>query len=408
MITVFRNCQLLRDHAIVEDDLWVRDGKILNPQDILMREHRNFDREIDCRGRLLAPGLIDLQINGAFGVDFTNDIVDEKTAKGHLLTVSKGLVKQGVTSYCPTLVTSAPEVYDRILPWMEPRAGSRESGAEVLGAHVEGPFMSKLKKGAHNEDFIQTLDQGEDDIKNTYRHLDNICIVTLAPELDGANDYRATRYCTSRGIVVSLGHSMATLSEGEQAVVAGGARLITHLFNAMAAFHHRDDPGLIGLLTSNRLDGNPCFYGIIADGIHTHPAALRIAYRTNFASLCLVTDAICAMGLNDGTYRLGSKTIEVRGERATIAGTETLCGAITTLWKSVQKLMKGARCSLVEGLEAASLHPAQAIGIQDRKGTLDFGSDADFVMIDRADMRIESTWIAGNQVYDSAEEVANT
>ena len=157
---------------------------------------------------------------------------------------------------------------------------------------------------------------------------------------------------------MSVGHSMATLSQGENAVRAG-ARLITHLFNAMASFHHRD-PGLVGLLTSKMLgEGNEVFYGIIADNIHTHPAALRIAYRTNFPQMCLVTDATCAMGLEDGVYRLGEQAIQVKGETAVIVGTETLAGAIASLWTGIKKLVKGARCSLVEAIEAASLHPAK-------------------------------------------------
>ena len=192
---------------------------------------------------------------------------------------------------------------------------------------------------------------------------------------------------------------MATLSQGERAV-RNGARLITHLFNAMAAFHHRD-PGLMGLLTSTKLENHPVYYGIIADGIHTHPAALRVAYRTNFPSLCLVTDAITALGFKDGTYNLGELAIEVKGARAVLAGTDTLCGAIADMMLSVRKLMKGARCTLVEALEAASLHPAQALKIERKKGTLNIGTDADFIMLDSVRVQLVSTWIAGNMVYSN-------
>ncbi len=164
--------------------------------------------------------------------------------------------------------------------------------------------------------------------------------------------------CSRRGICVSVGHSSATLTEGECAV-NHGATLITHLFNAMTSFHHRD-PGLLGLLTSRKLDpGRRVFYGLIADGAHTHPAAVRIAYRTNFPAMCLVTDAVTGLGLEDGKYTLGEQPIEVRQEKAFVAGTNTLCGAVVSLFGAVKKAIKYSQCSLVEALEAASLHPAQ-------------------------------------------------
>lgn len=305
----------------------------------------------------------------------------------------------GVTSYCPTLVTSPPEVYAAILPWLYPRRGG-QAGAEIIGAHVEGPFISKRKKGAHKPEFIRDMAAGLRDVQEVYgQGLSNVKIITLAPELDPEGD--VVQKCAQRGITISLGHSEATLSQGEIAV-QNGARLITHLFNAMTSFHHRD-PGLLGLLTSKKLQGHPLFYGIIADGIHTHPAALRVAYRTNYPALCLVTDAITALGFSDGIYNLGEATIRVTGERAVIDGTDTLCGAITSLFKAVQKLIKGARCTLEEALEAASFHPAQALGIEHSKGTLDYGSDADFIILDTSEMKLLSTWIAGECVYSCAE-----
>jgi len=225
----------------------------------------------------------------------------------------------------------------------------------------------------------------------------NIAIVTMAPELEGAQ--AVVKELTGRGVAVSVGHTTAPLAVGEEAV-RSGATLITHLFNAMTTFHHRD-PGLTGLLTSEKLDGKRVWYGIIADGIHTHPAALRIAYKTNFESLVLVTDAIVPMGLQDGRYQFGQVNIEVKGMEAYVADTNTLCGSIVTMNKSIQKFRKSSRCTSVEAIEAATLHPAQALGIENKKGCLEFGCDADLVMLRPDDLEVLSTWINGQCVYDS-------
>lgn len=199
------------------------------------------------------------------------------------------------------------------------------------------------------------------------------------------------------GITVSLGHSNSSLLQGERGF-AYGASFITHLFNAMLPFHHRD-PGLVGLLTSKKLpESKTVFYGIIADGIHTHPAALRIAFSSNPKGLVLVTDAMSAMGLKTGTYCIGESVVEVSDKRAVIAGTDTLSGSIATMDYCIRFLKKSTDCSLVEALECVTLHPAQVLGITNFKGTLDFETDADFVLLDE-NLHVQSTYINGRCVW---------
>lgn len=170
-------------------------------------------------------------------------------------------------------------------------------------------------------------------LRRTYGSLDRIKIITLAPEK--VPDAGVIRELVNAGITVSLGHSMASLSDGERAV-RHGATLITHLFNAMLPFHHRD-PGLVGLLASDAIpQGQTVYFGIIADGVHTHPAALRIAYRTHSQGLILVTDAISALGLQDGVHHIGQLPLEVKQGKAFIAGTETLCGSIAPMDECVR------------------------------------------------------------------------
>ncbi|KAL6268116.1 hypothetical protein P5V15_001207 [Pogonomyrmex californicus] len=328
----FYNCKILRDSKIQIEDLWVRNGMIMNPEKIFYDEKIKPDIRIDCDGALISPGYIDLQINGGFGIDFSYNVdnVEEGITK-----VAKGLLKHGVTSFCPTLVTSPTQVYHKILPKIKKRNGGSH-GAGILGVHIEGPFISPNKKGAHPEHYIRKFEQGFKSVIDMYGDLDNVCMFTLAPEIPNA--ISVIEELCKKNIKVSLGHSIANLSEGEKAV-KHGASFITHLFNAMLPFHHRD-PGLVGLLTSDQIpSGKTVHFGIISDGIHTHPAALRIAHRTH---------------------------------------------------------PKG--CTTVEALEAATLHPARTLGIDSHKGVLNFGADADFILLDEK-LELLSTWISGECVY---------
>ncbi|XP_017885278.2 N-acetylglucosamine-6-phosphate deacetylase-like, partial [Ceratina calcarata] len=237
--------------------------------------------------------------------------------------------------------------------------------------------------------------QGFQSLIDTYKSLENVCLVTLAPEL--ANAQSVISELCQRNIKVSLGHSIANLQEGEEAVKSG-ASFITHLFNAMLPFHHRD-PGLVGLLTSDQIPPERIVhYGIIADGIHTHPAALRIAHRTHPEGLVLVTDALSALGLEEGVHQLGQLRIEMRMGRAYIAGTDTLCGSTAEMSKCVRHFKEVTGCSIVKALEAATLHPARTLSIEKTKGVLNFGADADLVMLNK-NLELLSTWISGECVY---------
>ncbi|KAG8506379.1 TBC1 domain family member 24, partial [Galemys pyrenaicus] len=395
------------------EDLWVRGGRILDPEKLFFEERRVADERRDCGGCILAPGFIDVQINGGFGVDFSQ--ATEDVASGVDL-VAQRLLAHGVTSFCPTLVTSPPEVYHKI-----PVKSGGPHGAGVLGVHLEGPFISREKRGAHPEAHLRSFENDAfHDVLATYGPLDNVRIVTLAPEL--GRSHEVIQALTAQGVCVSLGegpcrwlaglpggpgtescpcagHSVADLRAAEDAVQSG-ATFITHLFNAMLPFHHRD-PGIVGLLTSDRLPpGRHIFYGMIADGIHTNPAALRIAHRAHPQGLVLVTDAVPALGLGNGRHTLGQQEVEVDGLSAYVAGTRTLSGSIAPMDVCVRHFREATGCSAESALEAASLHPAQLLGLEKRKGTLDFGADADFVVLDDA-LHVQATYISGELVWQA-------
>ncbi|KAF9978633.1 hypothetical protein BGZ73_001285 [Actinomortierella ambigua] len=336
-VTKITNCKILRDHKIVEQDaIWIQAGKIIDPHKFFWYQKRLPDVVLDAKGLLVVPGFIEAQINGAFGVDFSVPS-DDATYEKDLLKVNRGLLKYGTTSYCPTIVSSSAQVYHKVLTHLKPRAGSATSGATVLGAHVEGPFINEARIGAHELKVLQnSAKRGYEDFKNVYglegatpedqaeltkKSQNSVKIITCAPELEGIMD--SIPDLVKAGITVSVGHSMANTAQAEKAV-ENGATFITHLFNAMPQFHHRD-PGVIGLLGS-RPDLPRPYYGLICDGIHVHPNSVKIAYDSHPEGVILVTDAMSAMGLAPGNYQLGNMSVTKEEDRVYIEGTDTLAG----------------------------------------------------------------------------------
>ncbi|KAI9018772.1 hypothetical protein CLU79DRAFT_760326 [Phycomyces nitens] len=311
----------------------------------------------------------------------------------------------------------------QVLPLLNRRNGSATGGATILGAHIEGPFISVEKKGAHKQSVFRDAKEGIAAFDSAYgsellKGNEAVAIMTVAPEIEGVSD--AIPDIVQRGIIVAIGHSACRIAEAEQAVT-NGATSITHLFNAMQAFHHRD-PGLIGVLGAADLPlpttskghpkpslTSPCrnspdprpFFGLICDGVHVHPNSIRIAYYSHPSGAVLVTDALSAMGLPEGEYTLGGSELQVdKNGAAYIKGTSTLAGSTVTIDECVRNFQKFTNCTAVEAIEAATLHPAQLLGIEHQKGTLNVGGDADFVFLDDStgELRVEKVFVAGDEV----------
>ncbi|CAG8574920.1 5577_t:CDS:2 [Scutellospora calospora] len=391
------NARLIRDHQIISDDvLYLYNGKIIDPQTYFFTFGDSPDIVVDAKGLLVAPGYIDVQINGAFGVDFSQWQSEEKMREG-LDKVAKGLLKYGCTSFIPTIISSGIEIYQKVLPFLKPRKGNKNIGAEILGAHVEGPFIMPSKRGAHEESHLRVASGGFSDFVKVYNLNEGkdqiVKIVTIAPEVEGVLD-SVEDLVHNAGITVSLGHSSATVAQAELAVEKG-ARFITHLFNAMQQFHHRD-PGIIGLLGTTRIP-RP-YYGIICDGIHVHPNSIKIAYDSHPSGAVLITDAMAAMGLSPGDYTLGDIPVrKIDDERVEVIEDGRLAGSVITIDACVRNFRKFTGCSIIEAVEAATLHPAELLGIQTIKGTLNVGADADLVFLDD-DLRVMRCFIAGEEI----------
>jgi N-acetylglucosamine-6-phosphate deacetylase len=316
-------------------------------------------------GPFVVPGFIDVHVHGWGGHDATGDAAA-------LSGMARALLRRGVTSFLPTAPTLAsdelPRFAARVRAWM-PDAPA--DGAEPLGFNLEGPFLAPARKGAHDPALLRTPEGLGDAAIGVL--LDGLRIMTIAPELPGALALIAR--LAALGIAPSIGHSAATLEEACAGYRAGG-RTTTHLFNAMTGVDHRS-PGLaVAALTDDS-----AYVELIADGFHVHPTLWPIITRTKPADrLLLVSDALPLAGMGDGHTRVGGLDVEVRGGRATLAGTDTLAGSTIALDTAVRNLVREG-LPLPRAVAAASSNPAALLG-QDDRGRIEVGRLAHLVMLD--------------------------
>lgn len=299
-------------------------------------------RPVDGHGWLVSPGLVDLQINGAYGHDFTQD-------PGSISRVAERLTETGVVTFLPTIITSPIQEYPAKLRAVSAAIGD-ERGSRVLGAHLEGPFLNPEKRGAHDP---MLFCPGDLSALAYYAPLEAVRLVTLAPEMPAG--LAAAKWLSQRGVLVSAGHSAATSDQALEAIEAG-IGYVTHLFNSMPALHHRQ-PGLTGLaLTSPYLR---C--GLIADGVHVHPLMVRLAWQCRGAKgITLVTDSMAAMGMPEGTYPIGEQTVIVNNQNARLKD-GTLAGSILCMDQAVRNMVAFSGCSPAEALRAASTTPLEVL-----------------------------------------------
>lgn len=342
---------------------------------------RPLDAQVlDAMGLLAAPGFLDLQLNGAFGCDFTAD-------PDAIWAVAAALPRYGVTAFLPTIITSPSEQLARAQAVLAAGPPDGWRGAAPLGLHVEGPFLNPAKKGAHNPAYLRlpSLDAVAD-----WRPETGVRLVTLAPELPEA--LPVVEALDRRGVLVSAGHSAATY---EQAVAGfeAGIRYGTHLFNAMLPLLHRD-PGLpAALLTDGRVT-----VGLIADGVHVHPAMVKLAWQAlGPARLNLVTDAMAALGMPPGQHRLGDFTVSVEGDVCRLAD-GTLAGSVLSLDQALRNLIAYAGCPLEDALQTVTTTPAHALGLAHQRGRLAPGYAADLVLLTPA-LQVRGAVVAGELVY---------
>jgi N-acetylglucosamine-6-phosphate deacetylase len=335
----------------------------------------------DAQGRKLLPGFIDIHVHGAMGHESM-----DASPEG-LISMAKFYAQHGVTSFLPT-TWAAP--FDRLLPVFDTIRsvmGMSYAGAQILGAHVEGPFIHPAKAGAQNPNAIYPPSRT---LIDQLIAQEIVKLVTLAPEIP--ENQQIIPLLWSHGVAVSAGHTTATYEDMEKAVELG-VTSVTHTFNAMPPLHHRE-PGAVG--AALLLDALCC--EVIADNIHLHPAILNMVARLKTADkMILVTDAIRGTGLPDGEYPIDERTLTIKNGEARLPN-GSLAGSTLTMERAFHNMLAATNWSIDELLPAATLTPARLIGVQDRKGSIEIGKDADLIIIDD-DINIVNTFVKGNLVH---------
>jgi N-acetylglucosamine-6-phosphate deacetylase len=338
-------------------------------------------RQIDATGLLLVPGLIELQINGAFGQDITS--VPES-----IWEVAQGLPRFGVTCFLPTIVTSPLERIARAQAALLAGPPPGFHGATPLGLHVEGPFLNPERKGAHREEYLRQPDPAE---LYNFSPKTGIRMITLAPELPGALELIAE--LDRQGVVVSAGHSMATLTQAREAFAAG-VSYATHLFNAMPPLH-QFDPGLVGAV----LDDPGLRFGLIADGIHVHPTLVNLVWKlAGPGRMTLVSDAMAALGHGPGHYPLGEHQKVIVDETSARLPNGVLAGSILSHPAALRNLMAFTGCTFEEALACLTTTPASLLGMDAEIGQIANGYRADFALL-TSGLDVVQTFVNGRPIY---------
>ena len=343
-------------------------------------------RRIDMDGGMLAPGFVDLQVNGGGGV-MLNDHPDLDSIE----TICRAHAPFGTTALLPTLITDTPEITAAAVAAGTEAARRKLPG--FLGLHLEGPHLSLARKGAHDPKLIWSMTDTDQAALIAARAKIPVLLTTLAPESVDAARVAALKQA---GVVISLGHTDTSYATAS-AYAEAGASMVTHLFNAMSQLGNRE-PGLAGAT----IDSGALFAGLIADGIHVDPATMGIALRAKQgpARIFLVTDAMATLGTALTSFTLNGRTIHRKDGRLTLAD-GTLAGADLDMISAVRFVHRIIGLDLAEALRMASTYPAQAVGQGHRLGRLGKGTAADIVALSD-DLAVRGVWIGGNRVFDAS------
>jgi len=381
---VLANATIITPFRIVHDEcILIEDGKIsqLAAKDKVVPPPNA--KVIDLSGMIITPSFMDLHVHGAVGHSFN---ATDDTAFND---ISKFFLEHGTTLLLATLYLDEKKKFVKTIQHLAGHCKQNQSKTIIFGIHLEGPFINRKMKGALNEDYIIEPDADEWFLLRKAGG-SFIKMMTIAPELPGS--YDVMRLAAQDGVVLSIAHSQARYEDIEIAI-DNGLSQVTHIFNAMNPVHHREPGVLTGALLNRELKVH-----LIADGIHVHPAVIRLLYKLKGPEgIILVTDAISATGTKDSIFEMAGKKVKIKDGMA-LLDDNTLAGSIVTLEKSVKLMVKKVGIPITEAVRMASLNPARVLGLDHKKGILAVGKDADIVVMNQ-DFDVQMTIVNGQIRY---------
>jgi N-acetylglucosamine-6-phosphate deacetylase len=384
---------LVHGKAVLENEvaesiyIYIEHGKIkeIGPIEALPSHLKDVEKIEISKGQHVVPGFIDVHIHGAAGADTMDATIEA------LETMAKALPAEGTTSFLATTITQKHENIENALKnaalYLK---GHNDSGkSDILGVHLEGPFINTKRAGAQPKEYI--IDPDIELFKHWQELAEgSIRLVTVAPELENGTNFVA--YLHENDVIASIGHSDAIYEEMEKAVEAG-AKQVTHLFNGMRGIHHRE-PGVAG----SALLFKELMVELIADGIHVRPEVMKLVINAKGTEgMILITDAMRAKCLKNGVYDLGGQDVSVSDGKALLAD-GTLAGSILKMNDSIKNILEAAEISLSEAVQMASVNPAKQLKVYDTKGSISAGKDADITILSN-EYQVEMTICRGEIAY---------
>jgi len=373
MIKAIINAKLIMDDRIIEGKHLLFGKTITGISDGILSDDVEC---IDAQGAYVSPGFIDIHIHGSGGADVM-DAVPEA-----LESISNTLLQTGTTAYLATTMTMSETAIRAALENVK-NISDRIAGAKILGVHLEGPFLNPEKHGAQDQRYIK-----DPDIKFILPYIDQIRMITIAPEMPGAEEF--IRYLSKNHphIILSIGHSDASFEQSKESF-SWGISHATHLFNAMNPYHHRK-PGIVGAVFDSEITCD-----IIADLVHTHPSVLKLVHQVKQEKLMLITDAMRAGCMKNGHYDLGGRKVTVKNGKALLED-GILAGSVLKMNEALRNMVKVSDMSRIEAVHAVTKAPARKLGV--KMGELKAGCAADIVIFDE-DFSIIRTIVNGEIKY---------